>query len=177
CWASPFASAIERQVACAAAISSSGLVLPPASSSKRDAKVTSSPRIAPLLSRSNRPEPLRRSPSHVAWARRSIAIVSLLFPRPRGPVVGLPAQLFREVVVAKPTRVVVRVDVALPAPELARARVAGSAQRRRRADVAVLAHVGGRLLQRDVRGIRFRRPREVDRGLRQVQSRLREADV
>src|SRR5919206_439479 len=73
-WARPFARAIDTHVACAAAISSSGLVLPPESGSKREAKVTGWPVTAPLLVRSNCPLPLRRSPSHVAWARRSIAI-------------------------------------------------------------------------------------------------------
>ena len=64
-WASPFARAIEKQVACAAAISSSGLVLPPDSGVKREANVTSWPLIAPLPT-SNLPDPLRRSPSQVA---------------------------------------------------------------------------------------------------------------
>ena len=74
--ASALASAIEKHVACAAAISSSGLVLPPGCS-KREANVTSWPVIAPL-SRSNVPDPPRRSPTQVAWAFRSIAIPVLL---------------------------------------------------------------------------------------------------
>src|SRR5215208_1273933 len=112
---------MDRQVACAAAISSSGLVRPP-ESSKRDSYVTSWPLIAPLPV-SNRPEPPRRSPSHVAWAFRSIAILCLLFARSGRPVVRLALQLFREEVHVKPTRVVVRVDVAGAAPQLARSRV------------------------------------------------------
>ena len=75
-WASPCARAIDTQVACAAAISSSGLVLPP-DSSNREANVTCCPVIAPLPV-SNRPEPWTRSPSQVACACRSIAIVCFL---------------------------------------------------------------------------------------------------
>ena len=43
--------------------------------------------------------------------------------------------------------------------------------------MAALAHVLGRLADRDVRRVRLRRAREVDRGLREVQPRLRQADV
>src|SRR5205823_2148467 len=75
--ASPFESAIERQVACAAAISSSGLVMP-LGSSERAGQLTSSPPTAPLDTVSILPLPLIRSPSHVTWALRSVAIRSSL---------------------------------------------------------------------------------------------------
>jgi hypothetical protein len=55
--ASPKESAIEKHVACAAAISSSGLVRPDSSGSERDAQVTSSPEKAPLPVESIRPDP------------------------------------------------------------------------------------------------------------------------
>src|SRR5919198_6739197 len=71
--ASPFESAIERQLACAAAISSSGLVFEPASS-ERARQSTSRPPIAPLETESMRPLPLIRSPFQVTSALRSVAI-------------------------------------------------------------------------------------------------------
>src|SRR5919108_2826273 len=71
--ASSCESAIERQVACAAAISSSGLVIPPGSS-ERAGQLTSKPPTAPLVTVSMRPVPLIRSPCHVTSALRSVAI-------------------------------------------------------------------------------------------------------
>src|SRR5918994_1184662 len=79
-WASPFENAIEKQAACAAAISSSGLVLPPGSS-VRAGQLTSSPPNAPLVTESMRPLPLIRSPCHVTSALRSVAIGSSLESR------------------------------------------------------------------------------------------------
>jgi len=73
--------------------------------------------------------------------------------------------------------VVVRIDVSLPVPELACARIALVAQRLRRAHVPVFAHVRGRLLQRDVRRVRLRGAGKIDRRLREVQPRFRQADV
>ena len=70
-----------------------------------------------------------------------------------------------------------RVEVALAAPELARAGVGGRAERGRRPQVAVLAHVFGCLPERDVRRVRLRRAREVDRRLREVEPRLGQPDV
>src|SRR5919106_3831681 len=61
---------IEKHAACAAAISSSGLVLPP-DSSVRAAHVTGSGPVAPLLSNVTVPEPPNRSPFHTALPRRS----------------------------------------------------------------------------------------------------------
>src|SRR6266566_3376138 len=113
---------MEKQVACAAAISSSGLVFPPGSS-KRDANVTSWFSTEWLLSRSKCPEPLFNSPSHVACARRSIAIFCLLIPGSRGSVVLAAPQIFRDMVHFKPGRVGMRIDVALAPPELLRALV------------------------------------------------------
>src|SRR6266545_4347195 len=72
-WARPFESAIEKQLACAAAISSSGLVFEPASS-ERAFQSTSRPPIAPLVTESMRPLPLFRSPCQVTSAVRSVAI-------------------------------------------------------------------------------------------------------
>src|SRR5437588_10220219 len=82
-WASPFESAIERQAACAAAISSAGLVMPPGSS-EHAGQLTSSPPKAPLVTVSMRPLPLIRSPSQVTWAVRSVAIRSSLQCRVNG---------------------------------------------------------------------------------------------
>src|SRR6478672_2523250 len=147
-WARPLASAIEKQVAWAAAISSSGLVLPPGCS-KREAKVTCSSSTAWLDSRSNSPWPLLRSPVQVARALRSIAIVSLLFACSAWLVVRPALQLFRKVVHVKPGRVAVRVDVALSPAELFRAVVARVAELVGRTQMAVLAHVLRRLLDRD----------------------------
>jgi len=75
--ASPCESAIEKQLAKAAAMSSSGLVLP-AGSSVREAQVTSRP-VTALLPSEKVPEPLTRSPCQVTRAVRSAAIVHLLF--------------------------------------------------------------------------------------------------
>src|SRR5512133_3231400 len=72
-WASPCESAIEKQAACAAAISSSGLVFDCASS-ERAVQSTSRPPIAPLVTESTRPLPLIRSPCQVTSAVRSVAI-------------------------------------------------------------------------------------------------------
>jgi hypothetical protein len=65
-------SAIEKQLAWAAAISSSGLVLP-SERSVREAQVTSWVPSAPLPV-VNRPPPSARSPSQVTSAVRSAAI-------------------------------------------------------------------------------------------------------
>ena len=73
-FASPFARAIEKHDACAAAISSSGLVFPPGDSSDRASQLTSSGPNAPEPTSSIVPDPLRRSPFHVTEARRSAAI-------------------------------------------------------------------------------------------------------
>src|SRR5439155_20381274 len=77
-FASPFDSAIEKQDACAAAISSSGLVRP-LGSSARDAHVTSSVPNAPLPAPTIVPAPRIRSPRHVPLAVRSVAMP--LLPR------------------------------------------------------------------------------------------------
>src|SRR3954447_25309174 len=66
-------SAIEKHAACAAAMSSSGLVSDP-TSSDRAAQSTSSPPIAPLETESMRPFPLIRSPCQVTSAVRSVGI-------------------------------------------------------------------------------------------------------
>jgi len=71
---SAWESAIEKHAACAAAMSSSGLVRPDGSSA-REAHVTSRGPNAPLPTRSIVPLPLIRSPCHVTSARRSVAIV------------------------------------------------------------------------------------------------------
>src|SRR5205085_12095136 len=71
--ASPLDSAIEKQLASAAAISSSGLVFD-CPSSERARQSTSSPPIAPLVTESTRPLPLIRSPRQVTSAVRSVAI-------------------------------------------------------------------------------------------------------
>ncbi len=68
-----FEKAIEKQDACAAAISSSGLVRP-FGSSVREAHVTSRGPNAPLPTRSIVPLPLKRSPFQVTSARRSAAM-------------------------------------------------------------------------------------------------------
>jgi REP element-mobilizing transposase RayT len=72
--ASPPASAIEKHDACAAAISSSGLVFPPGASSERADQLTSSGAKAPEPTSSIVPDPLIRSPFHVTDARRSAAM-------------------------------------------------------------------------------------------------------
>ena len=72
--ASPCERAIEKHDAWAAAISSSGLVFPPESSSVRAGQLTSSGPKAPDPTSSIVPDPLIRSPFHVTDARRSAAI-------------------------------------------------------------------------------------------------------
>ena len=81
--ASPCASAIEKQDACAAAISSSGLVFPPGDSSDRAAQLTSSGPNAPEPTSSIVPDPLIRSPFHVTEARRSAAMFAPLLASTR----------------------------------------------------------------------------------------------
>src|SRR5918911_822271 len=76
-FASPFERAIAKHAAWAAAISSSGLVLPCASSA-RFAQSTSSGPSTPLVTDSIVPWPLIRSPCHVTLAFRSVAITRLL---------------------------------------------------------------------------------------------------
>src|SRR5262249_16835601 len=71
--ARPFDNAIEKQAACAAAISSSGLVFVCASCD-RATQSTSKPPTAPLVTESMRPPPLIRSPCQVTSAVRSVAI-------------------------------------------------------------------------------------------------------
>jgi REP element-mobilizing transposase RayT len=75
-FASPPESAIEKQEACAAAISSSGLVFPPDASSERAGQLTSSCPKAPEPTSSIVPDPLIRSPFHVTDARRSAAMLA-----------------------------------------------------------------------------------------------------
>ena len=70
-FASPSDSAIEKQAACAAAISSSGLVRP-SGSSAREAQVTSSGPNAPLPTLSIVPAPSSSEPDQVTFAVRSL---------------------------------------------------------------------------------------------------------
>ena len=70
-----------------------------------------------------------------------------------------------------------RIDVALAAAELLRAGVGSGAERGRRQQLPALAHRLCRLPDREVRGVRLRRAREVDGRLRQVEASLRQADV
>src|SRR5262249_10197276 len=84
-----------------------------------------------------------------------LAATGALRPGAAGPVVAPALQLVREVVDLEPGRVVVGVHVALAVAELA-AVPAPVAKRLRRLRVPPLAHVGGGLLQRDVRGVRLR---------------------
>src|SRR5262245_54062617 len=69
-WFRTCESAIEKHEACAAAISSSGLVMP-FSSPVRAGHETSSGPIEPLPTFSIAPDPLSRSPFHVTFARLS----------------------------------------------------------------------------------------------------------
>ena len=78
---SPCARAIEKHDACAAAISSSGLVLP-SERSVRDAQVTGRSPVAPLV-KLRVPAPWARSPSHVVLAVRC-ADMALTLPRDGG---------------------------------------------------------------------------------------------
>jgi len=64
--ASSFESAMQKQAACAAAISSSGVVFPPDSSARAFQLTSKVP--SPEVSRVVRPEPLKRSPFQVALA-------------------------------------------------------------------------------------------------------------
>ncbi len=73
-FARPPANAIEKHEACAAASSSSGLVLPAVASSARAAQLTSSGPNAPVPTLSIVPDPLVRSPFHVTSACRSVAM-------------------------------------------------------------------------------------------------------
>src|SRR5438105_15773658 len=92
--ASPCESAIEKQAASAAAISSSGLV-PAEASSARARHVRPTSVAAPLPSE-NVPEPLIRSPFHVALAVCSAAIVAvLLFAGVCGALVTIGLRLVR----------------------------------------------------------------------------------
>ena len=75
--ASPKDSAIAKQPAWAAAISSSGLVFPTVAS-LRDAHVIGSALKARLVPALTTPLPFNRSPSHVTSARLMAAIVDLL---------------------------------------------------------------------------------------------------
>ena len=75
-FARPAESAIEKHAACAAAISSSGLVLPPVASSERAAQLTGSSPNAPLVVELIVPLPSIKPPFHVTSARRSVAMSS-----------------------------------------------------------------------------------------------------
>src|SRR6266540_373041 len=72
-FASAAENAIEKQAACAAAISSSGDVLPCASSA-RFAQSTSSEESTPLVTLSIVPPPSIKPPCHVTDAVRSVAM-------------------------------------------------------------------------------------------------------
>src|SRR5215216_102604 len=138
--ASSCASAIETQPAWAAAINSSGLVFSSACSA-RELHFTVASCTTPL-SVETCPEPPIRSPSHVAFAVRSTAIVVPLFLAGTGrAIVPPPLQLVGQVVDLESARVGVGVDVALAAPELLRAVVMRVAQRVRRAEMPVLADI------------------------------------
>src|SRR5437762_1635811 len=101
----------------------------------------------------------------------------VLLAAARRLVVDAALQLVRQAVHLEALRVVVRIAVALAATELARAGIRRGAKRRRREEVPALPHVGAGRLERDVGGIRLGRSGEVDRCLREVETRLREADV
>src|SRR5213083_1434143 len=120
------------------------------------------------------PEPSSRSPSQVARAVFSVAIVLLFFSGAGRAIVPAASQLLGEEVELESARVFVGVDVALAAPQLARAVVVRVAERVRGPHVPVLAYVGRRLLQRHVGRIRLRRSCQVDRGLGQVEPGLRQ---
>src|SRR4051812_35891499 len=75
--ASAWESAIEKHAACAAAISSSGLVAPLCASSERAGQLIFCSPIAPLVVFVIVPLPSMRLPFHVTFALRSVAI----FPR------------------------------------------------------------------------------------------------
>src|SRR5260221_3271089 len=76
--ARPLDSAIEKHDACAAAISSSGLVLPPVASSERAAQLTGSSPNAPLVVERIVPLPSIKLPFQITSARRSVAMSLLL---------------------------------------------------------------------------------------------------
>src|SRR5262245_18444546 len=116
--ASACESAIETQLACAAAISTSGLT-PSASSARADHVMLSSESAS--LSVETVPEPLIRSPNHVARAFFSFAmLVRLLLAGTRRSIVRPAFQRLREVVDLEAALILVRIDVALPAAELFR---------------------------------------------------------
>src|SRR3954471_18129724 len=96
------------------------------------------------------PEPCSSSPSQGARAVFSVAIVLLLFAGAGRAIVPAASQLLGEEVQLEPARVVVGVDVALASPQLPRPTVVRVPQCVRWPHVAVLAHVGGGLLQRHV---------------------------
>lgn len=66
---------MEKQLECAAAISSSGLVLPLASW-EREAQVTGCASMAPEESKLTTPLPSRRLPSQTVCAERVVATIS-----------------------------------------------------------------------------------------------------
>jgi hypothetical protein len=74
-------------------------------------------------------------------------------------------------------RVVMRRDVPDAVPAGLRAAIPGSAERRRWLGYAVAADLGPRVPDGAGRRVRLRRPRDVDRSLREVELRLREPDV
>src|SRR5919199_4763678 len=80
---SPPERAMAKQLACAAASSSSGLVTPLASGSERLGQLTSSCLNTPLVLPLTAPLPVGRSPLQVASARRTAAICFLPRSLPR----------------------------------------------------------------------------------------------
>src|SRR5712691_6497707 len=83
--ARPWERAIEKHDACAAAISSSGLVRPFSSGSDREAQVMSAPLSAPLPVNSILPVPLSRFPLHDTCAVRSAATMPAPAPAKPAP--------------------------------------------------------------------------------------------
>src|SRR5262245_47059303 len=114
------------------------------------------------------PEPLIRSPNHVARAFFSFAMLVLLLAGTRRSIVRLALQRLREVVDLEAARIGVRIDVTLPASELFRTVVVRVAELVGRSRVAELAHVLRRLAECSDDGVRLRRERAVDRRLGQV---------
>src|SRR4051794_12066505 len=99
-----------------------------------------------------------------------------LFAVPRRLVVRAALELFWEVAHLRAARVVMGIDVALAVPELA-AVPRSVAEWLWRLFQSPLLDVGRRAVDRDVARVRLRRACEVDRRLREVEPRLRQADV
>src|SRR5437870_756023 len=119
----------------------------------------------------------RSSASSETWKLLAPSALGTVVVRTARLVVLAALQLVREVVDLEAGRVRMRVDVAPPVAEFLRAGVVGVAQRLRGPDVSQLVHVSGRVRERADDGVRLRRAGEVERGLRQVQLRLRQPDV